>query len=539
MGSMISSVAGGIGLFLLGMILMTDGLKALAGDSLRRLLARFAGGPVSAMLSGAGATALVQSSHATTLATIGFVSAGLLSFQQALGVILGANLGTTSTGWLVSLLGLKLSIGKLAMPLICLGALARLVARGKVAQAGLALCGFGVIFVGLDLLQGGMGQVATRFDPTRLPDDSVSGRLLLVLIGLGMTVIVQSSSAAVAATLTALSSGAINLDQAAAMVIGQNVGTSLTAAVAAIGASVPAKRTALAHILFNVLTGVVAFMVLPLLAHGVEAAAHGFGTKDDAIALAAFHSAFNVLGIAIFLPMTGPFARLIERLIREKQGQLARHLDSSVADLPGVSVEAARRALLEISGQAVARIRQALVGACKFDALGVDMTEWTDALTRTRAFIARVGRLENSHEQYRQHVSNLHATDHLDRLLAVLREPAALKALSGDERLAPFLKLAQEAATQAAWMSDVARKADAAPLAAASRVLADLRRAERPRIMEQTASGECASEHALELLEGMHWLDRLTYHIWRIGHHLSGAALAVEPEHVADASPGA
>lgn len=539
MGSMVSSVAGGIGLFLLGMILMTDGLKVLAGDSLRRVLARFAGGPVSAMLSGASATAVVQSSHATTLATIGFVSAGLLSFQQAVGVILGANLGTTSTGWLVSLLGLKLSVGKIAMPLIGVGALARLVARGKLAHAGLALCGFGVIFVGLDLLQGGMEQVATRFDPTRLPDDSLGGRLLLVLIGIAMTVIMQSSSAAVAATLTALSSGAINLDQAAAMVIGQNVGTSLTAALAAIGASVPAKRTALAHILFNVCTGIVAFTVLPLLAHGVEAATQWFGSPDDAIALAAFHSAFNVLGIGIFLPLTGPFARLIEGLIRDKPGKLARHLDNSVANLPGVAVEAARRALAEIAGQVVARIRLALLGACRFDALSRDMAEWSDALTRTRAFIARVGRLENSQEEYRQHVSNLHATDHLDRLLAVLKEPAALKAMSGDERLAPFLKLAQEAATLAAWLGDASRKADAASLAAASRGLADLRRAVRPRIMEQTASGEYASEHALELLEGMHWLDRLAYHIWRIGHHLSGAAAAGEAEHVADAAPGA
>ncbi|MFP5380591.1 MAG: Na/Pi symporter, partial [Vicinamibacteria bacterium] len=180
--------------------------------------------------AGAGITALVQSSSATTLATIGFVSAGLLSLPNAIGVVIGANIGTTATGWLVSLLGLKLSIGKIAMPLIGVGALLRLLARERLAQAGLALAGFGVIFVGIDALQAGMAALAGRVDPAQFPVAGLAGRLLLVLLGVLMTVIMQSSSAAVATTLTALSGGAITLDQAAALVIGQNVGTTVTAA---------------------------------------------------------------------------------------------------------------------------------------------------------------------------------------------------------------------------------------------------------------------------------------------------------------------
>lgn len=172
---MIGSLLGGIGLFLLGMILMTDGLKTAAGDALRRVLLRFTGGPFRAMLSGATITALVQSSSATTLTTIGFVSAGILTFQQAVGVIFGANLGTTSTGWLVSLLGFKVSIASYALPMVGVGALLNLLGRGRLRAAGLALAGFGLIFVGIDQLQSAMAVVATRIDPSMFPRDTFGG----------------------------------------------------------------------------------------------------------------------------------------------------------------------------------------------------------------------------------------------------------------------------------------------------------------------------------------------------------------------------
>src|SRR5690606_31863123 len=142
---------------------------------------------------------------------------------------------------------------------------------------------FGVIFVGIDVLQGGMAELATRFNPSDWPQASLGGRALLVLIGAGMTVVMQSSSAAVATTLAALSGGAIDVQQAAALVVGQNVGTAVTSAVAAIGASVPAKRTALSHIIFNVVTATVAFAILPLFTGAVEAVSEEWISNDHAI----------------------------------------------------------------------------------------------------------------------------------------------------------------------------------------------------------------------------------------------------------------
>lgn len=207
---------GGIGLFLMGMVLLTDGLKAVAGDALSAALVRFTGTPTKAFTSGALVTLMVQSSSATTVTLIGFVSAGLLTFPQAIGVVMGASLGTTGTGWVVSVLGLKISLGYYAMPLVGVGALMRLLTRGRGRSLGMALAGFGLIFIGIEALQTGMQGLAAVFDLARLPATGWWGHLLTMLIGALMTVVMQSSSAAVATTPTALHADAVNFDQAAA-----------------------------------------------------------------------------------------------------------------------------------------------------------------------------------------------------------------------------------------------------------------------------------------------------------------------------------
>ncbi|HNP52760.1 MAG TPA: Na/Pi symporter, partial [Nitrosomonas nitrosa] len=218
---------GGIGLFLMGMVLLTDGLKAVAGDALRGALVRFTGTPYKAFVSGALVTLMVQSSTATTVTLIGFVSAGLLTFPQAVGVVLGASLGTTGTGWMVSMLGLKVSLGFYALPLVGIGALLRLLTHGRWRSSGLALAGFGLIFVGIDHLQNGMQVLAGAFDLTALPSTGVIGHLIATVIGVFMTVVMQSSSAAVATTLTALHANVINFEQAASLVIGAAIGTTI------------------------------------------------------------------------------------------------------------------------------------------------------------------------------------------------------------------------------------------------------------------------------------------------------------------------
>jgi phosphate:Na+ symporter len=190
-------------------------------------------------------------------------------FPQAIGVVFGASLGTTGTGWIIAVLGLKISVGFYALPLVGLGAFLKLLARGRWRSLGLALAGFGLIFIGIETLQDAMRGLSGVFNLARLPAGGLWGHLLAMIIGIAMTVIMQSSSAAVATTLTALHTGAINFDQAASLVIGAAVGTTVTGALAAIGGSVPAKRTALAHVLFNLATGLIAVVLLPVFLWGI------------------------------------------------------------------------------------------------------------------------------------------------------------------------------------------------------------------------------------------------------------------------------
>ena len=178
MQQIIIQLSGGIGLFLLGMSLMTDSLKAMAGESLRQWLGRFTGSPFKAMMSGIGFTLVVQSSTATTLATIGFVSAGVLSFTQAIGVIIGANIGTTSTGWMVALLGLKFSVSMIALPMVGIGAMMKLLGQDRMALLGLCLAGFGLLFIGIDFLQSAMAGFAEQVDLAQWSNDGLMTRLI-------------------------------------------------------------------------------------------------------------------------------------------------------------------------------------------------------------------------------------------------------------------------------------------------------------------------------------------------------------------------
>lgn len=530
--STLSQILGGIGLFLLGMILLTDGLKTVAGDSLRLILTRFTGGSTRAFATGMGLTCLVQSSSATVLATIGFVSAGLLSFPQAVGVVLGAAVGTTSTGWIVSVLGLKFSISIIALPLVGLGALARLLLGGRLSSAGIAIAGFGLIFIGIDVLRGGMGGLGTMLDPTRFAGDALLGRLLLVALGIAMTVIMQSSSAAVVMTLAAFDAGTITLDQGAALVIGQSMGTAVTAAIATIGASAAARRTAMAHILFNIFAGILGFIMLPLflyIARWLAEQQPGEAAFVSPVALAAFHTSFTLLAAAMVLPVTGRYAKLIVRVVRERGPVLTTRLDPTVRNVPEIAVEAARLTLLDVAGAVIEGARLVLSEPGSASA-AARLSAAESALGELREFLTGVGMREQSAQSHRELVSSLHAMDHLSRLVGVVEHPPAGKRRAtgaeiqrGRERLEHLLT------TGEAWLSGD-HGAPPPEIETVSRELAEMRRKQRIATLQQTAEGRSGPGDALIALDAMRWLDRIGYHIWRITHHLQHPAPPVESE---------
>lgn len=506
---MLWQTLGGIGLFLLGMILMTDGLKAIAGSALRSVLARMVRGPVSGVGWGAAVTALVQSSSATTMTTIGFVSAGLLTFPQAIGVIFGANLGTTSTGWIVSLLGFKLSIGTIAQPVIFLGVVLRLLGRDRAAALGTTLAGFGLLFVGLDVLQAGMAGLSSHITPQSFPPPTILGSLGLIGIGIVMTVVLQSSSAAIATTLAALHSGNITLDQAAALVIGQNIGTCVTAVIASLGASPAGRRTAVAHIGFNVVTGLLALPLLPFIVDVTDWATQGIEGGADTIALAAFHTIFNVVGVLVLLPLVGPFSRLIERVIPVREPSLSENLDPSAATVPAVALGAVRDAML-LTRDALAA---AIVVRIESDRRVPEplLSEARLAVERATDLLGRLSSEPTIREDWNGQNNLLHAIDHVASLIDAAGE-------------APSRTVLREVGEGAAIGEELVRvlraEMDAEDLGHSSREIAARRTAFRKAALERTARGQLQPGLAMRSIDAVQWCDRVCYHIWRATVHL-------------------
>ncbi len=531
---MIAALLGGLGVFLLGMTLLTDGLKAVAGDALRRILTKYVATPASGVGWGALFTAVVQSSTATTLTTIGFVSAGLLTFTQAIGVIFGANLGTTSTGWIVSQLGFKVSLGAIAPPLVLAGVVLRLLGKGRLTHAGTALVGFALLFMGIDLLQTGMGTLATRVSPEDLPHVGGVWGLRAMLVGVGflMTVVMLSSSAAMTATLAAVASGAIGLEHAALLIIGQNIGTTPKAVAASLGSPTSAKRTAVAHVLFNVVTGGVALGVLPWLLRGCVWTADLVGVPDAPTVLAMFHTAFNVLGVVILLPLVRPYARLIERMLPERGPRATRYLGPAVAALGPVALEAAGRALMHILTDMAGVLHTLTSDPRARDRALKRLDECDEGLHEVVKFVHRLGREAQATNEHARAQSLLHATDHCERLTHALREAPAPPGTPGED---PVLDRARSMVLGVASRLTALREPtspdtpvasdDLARLAAeagdASRSMADFRKVERRAALRAAAEGREDPDRAMTRVDTLLWLDRVAYHLWRATHHLN------------------
>lgn len=516
MTEMVINLMGGLGLFLLGMTLMTDGLKALAGGALRDLLMRFVRGPYSGIATGAGVTALVQSSSATTLTTIGFVSAGLITFPQAIGVVLGANIGSTSTGWIVSVLGLKISLGAISPPIIFGGVLLRLLTKDRIAALGLAVTGFGLIFFGIGVLQSGMEGLAERFSFEGLSSGSLLGRLALVAIGFGMTVVMQSSSAAVAATLVALHAGTLQFEQAAAMVIGQNVGTTVTAALASIGGSAPAKRTAVAHILFNVLTGAIAFIGLPWFA-GLSLWGAGFiDGEPGTTAVAMFHTLFNVSGVLLMLPLLGPFGNLVTMLTPAHGPRLTRHLDLNVAKVSAVGLQAARQSALATFKVLVEDLRERFGSPHRVSGVRPAPQEALDASREIMDFIGKLAKLPQTQAEVESELHLLHAVDHLADLAETCADPLGSWDRIDARLIEPYVEaLLAGLKPIELWLISDGESVDGNEVTELAGRLAQMRRDGRADVLSRIGTGDITAESGADSIDAMIWLDRVLFHAAR------------------------
>ncbi|GAB4072967.1 Na/Pi cotransporter family protein [Ancylobacter sonchi] len=541
------AILGGVGLFLLGMTVMTDGLKALAGSALRVVLGKAAATPASGAFWGAVVTLLVQSSSAVTMTTIGLVSAGLLTFPQGLGLVFGANIGTTGTGWLVALIGVRVSLSTYALPLIFIGALAKLLAGGRVAAAGAALAGFALVLYGLTTLQQGMGGLAETLQPSDLPvvlgmpgvgwaAGSV-GLMTLIAIGLAMTAVMQSSTAAIAVTISAFFAGAVSLEQGAALIIGQNIGTATSSALAAIGASATAKRLALAYVLFKVIAALIAIVAFPFTTALMNAFT---GSVDGTTLLAAYHTAYNVVGVAVLLPATPWFTRIVERLLPSRETALQRALDPSALSSPVIAVETARRVVADMVATASASVSAGLsTGAGLAPEKGVAAIA---TLEEVRDFLSELKEQPGTEAERRRMTSTLHALDHAARLAEILASGSLASQPAGlvhDRRAAQLCNRAMQA-TQAignSITSETALSMQAAPIGwnpapatitalaeveEAARELGALQRDHRASTLASVAPGELTAADAFARIDAVLQLDRLAHHAWRATAHLLG-----------------
>ncbi|MEC5425238.1 Na/Pi cotransporter family protein [Virgibacillus sp. C22-A2] len=301
---------GGLGIFLLGIKYMGDGLQRIAGDRLREILNKFTSNPFMGVLAGIVVTILLQTSTGTTVLTIGLVNAGFMTFRQAIGVIMGANIGTTVTAFIIGI-----DIGAYALPIIALGSfLIFFFKNPKFSNIGQTVFGFGALFLGLELMSSGMSPLRSLEAFHNLTVSMSSSPILGVVIGTVFTVIVQSSSATIGVLQSLFGQGAIELDAALPVLFGDNIGTTITAVLAALGASVAAKRAAATHVVFNVVGTTVVLLLLGVFTQLVTLLQTQFNLNPE-MTIAFAHGSFNILNTIVQFPFIGALAWLVTKMI--------------------------------------------------------------------------------------------------------------------------------------------------------------------------------------------------------------------------------
>lgn len=329
----------GLGIFLLGIGQMEAGIKNLAGKSFRLFLRKHTQNPVKAILVGVFITAIMQSSSVVSLMVLAFVGAGIIPLRNAIGIIFGTNLGTTMTGWIVASIGFKFPIDSFALPLLGIGGILITFFNRRILfpEIGRFLVGFGALFMGLEYMKGSvdLDTVSMSFfeNPAIIPH-------LFFPIGIVITTIIQSSSATMAITLSALYAGIIPIEVAAAIVIGSDLGTTTTVVLGGLKGSFVKRQVAFGHVGFNLVSASLALILLyPLLYLIIDV----FEIQDPLFQLVVFHSSFNLLGILVVTPFIGPFSRLLQKLIRPKTVTLTPILSQVPVEIAEGAIEAIRQ----------------------------------------------------------------------------------------------------------------------------------------------------------------------------------------------------
>ncbi|MDK3705557.1 Na/Pi cotransporter family protein [Staphylococcus pseudintermedius] len=343
----IFSFLGGLGIFLYGLKIMGDGLQASAGDRLRNILNKYTSNPVLGVLAGMIVTILIQSSTGTTVITIGLVTAGFMTLKQAIGVIMGANIGTTVTAFIIGI-----DLGEYAMPILALGAfLIFFFKRSKINNIGRVLFGFGSLFFGLEFMGGAVKPLAELEGFRQLMLDMSSHTIYGILVGIGLTALVQSSSATIGILQEFYGQDLITLQGAIPVLLGDNIGTTITAILASLAGSLAAKRAAFVHVIFNVIGVIIFTLLLPIVIPLIATIQDAWHLKP-VMTIAFAHGAFNVTNTLIQLPFVGVLAWIVTKIVPGKdvtEDYKPQHLNKDlVYHAPGVALQETQKELQNV-----------------------------------------------------------------------------------------------------------------------------------------------------------------------------------------------
>ncbi|TVS10223.1 MAG: Na/Pi cotransporter family protein [Wenzhouxiangella sp.] len=360
----LTEIAAGVAVFLFGMMALEQGFKAFTGGTLEAILRRSTDRLWKSLAFGAIATTITQSSSLISVITISFLSAGLLGLAQGIGVIFGANLGTTSGAWLMAGFGIRVNISAYAMPLLTFGVILIFNRSRTVKGLGYVMTGIGFLFLGIHFMKEGFETYQQTIDLSQYAVAGLKGLLLYTLLGVIATVVMQSSHATLILTITALSVGHITYDNALALSIGANVGTTITALIGAVGANIAGRRLAAAHLVFNVTTGLIALVFIQVFLLAVDTMSGWLGIAPDnhTLKLALFHTLFNLTGIIVMVPFITRLVDVLERRMQPRRIKLdePKFINETMLETPGAALEATRRELLRLFRRTFSLIAQVL-----------------------------------------------------------------------------------------------------------------------------------------------------------------------------------
>ncbi len=346
------TIAAGVSIFLFGMLSLEQGFQVFTGGTLERILQKTTNKLWKSLSFGVVSTTLMQSSSLVSVISISFLSAGLIDLASGVGIIFGANIGTTTGAWLVAGFGLKVKISAYAMPMLVFGVLLLFQTSRNLKGIGYILVGLGFLFLGIHYMKEGFDTFKDSFDLAQFAVAGYAGLFLFTGIGIAATVVMQSSHATLVLTITALAAGQITYENGLALAIGANVGTTITAIIGSMSANEQGKRLAGAHLVFNMVTGLIAIIFIYQMMAAVEwISAHvGIAEDDYTLKLAVFHTLFNTIGVLVMLPLMGRLVSVLEGMFIAKEVHISqpKYLDDSAVEFPDTALEAVRQETLRI-----------------------------------------------------------------------------------------------------------------------------------------------------------------------------------------------